>query len=73
LQVTFVGPPPEFQPLKSALDHVLRQHEATVKATLFAAFEPVLDLSGEAFADLERRATDTGPSKAAISIITEAQ
>lgn len=73
LQVTFVGPPPEFQPLKSALDHVLRQHEATVKATLAAVFEPALDLSGEAFADLQRRAADTGPSKATISVLTEAK
>jgi hypothetical protein len=72
LQMTFVGPPDEFQPLKSALDHVLRQHEATVKVTLSATFEPELELSGEAFADLQRRAADTGPSKAMISIITDA-
>lgn len=73
LQVAFVGPPGEFQPLRSALDHVLRQHEATVKATLTATFDPPLELSGEAFADLQRRAADTGPSKATVSVITEAQ
>jgi hypothetical protein len=73
LQLTFVGPPPEYQPLKSALDHVLRQHESTVKVTLSATFEPAFELSGEAFADLQRRSADTGPSKATISIITEAE
>jgi hypothetical protein len=73
LQLTFVGPPQEFQPLKSALDHVLRQHEATVKVVLIAAFEPALELSGETFADLQRRAADTGPSKATVGIITEAE
>ena len=73
LQLTFVGPPQEFQPLKSALDHVLRQHEATVKVELIAAFDPALELSGETFADLQRRAADTGPSKAIVAIITEAE
>jgi hypothetical protein len=72
LQITFVGPPQEFQSLRSALDHVLRQHEATVKVTVAATFEPVIELSGEAFANLQRRAADTGPSKATVSIITEA-
>ena len=71
LQVNFVGPPNEYQPLKSALDHVLKQHEGTVKASLVATFEPPLDLSGEPFADLQRRAADTGPAKSDVVVVTE--
>jgi hypothetical protein len=73
LQVTFTGPPAEYQPIKSALDHVLKQHEGTVRATLSAVFDPPLELSGDAFADLQRRAADTGPSKAATAIVTESE
>jgi hypothetical protein len=34
-------------------------------------FDPPLELSSDAFADLQRRAADTGPSKAITAIITE--
>lgn len=70
LRVEFVGPPDEWQPLKSALDHVLRQHEATVKAAVSVTFDPPLALSGQELADLQRRAADTGPSKATIAMTT---
>lgn len=71
MQLVFVGPPEEFQPFKSALEHVLKQHDASVKAMISAEFEPPIELSGEAFADLQRRGSDTGPSKSTVTIFTE--
>jgi hypothetical protein len=71
LQVQFTGPPGEYQPLRTALEHVLRNHEATLKATVRAVFDPPLALSGEELADIRRRAGDTGPSKCTVTIVTE--
>jgi hypothetical protein len=71
MQVDFLGGPPDFQPLRSALEHVLKTHEATVKASIVAKFVPPIALSGDAFADLQRRAADTGPSKSVVNITTE--
>jgi len=71
MQVEFLGGPPDFQPLRSALEHVLKTHEATVKASIVAKFAPPIALSGDAFADLQRRAADTGPSKSVVNITTE--
>ena len=71
LEATFIGPPAEFQPIRSGLDHVLGQHEATVKATVTADFATPLELSGQEFEEIRRRAQDTGPAKCQVTITTE--
>lgn len=71
LEATFVGPPAEFQPIRSGLDHVLNQHEATVKATVTASFAVPLNLSGQEFEEIRQRAQDTGPAKCRVTITTE--
>lgn len=73
LDLSFTGPPNEYQPLKPALDHILRQHDAVLKASVAARFDPPLDLSGQAFEDLLGRARDTGPAKCAVTLTTEDQ
>ena len=37
-EATFVGAPADYRPLRPGLDHVLGQHDATVKASVTAAF-----------------------------------
>jgi hypothetical protein len=70
LSISFVGPAAEYQPLKSALDHVLRQHQAALKASLIATFNPQLALAGEAVEGIRRRAADTGPEKCLVKMTT---
>jgi len=71
LEATFVGPPSDYQPLRPGLDHMLGQHEATVKATVTATFAIPLDLSGQGFEEIRRRAQDTGPARCQVTITTE--
>ncbi|MDQ6613330.1 MAG: DUF499 domain-containing protein [Actinomycetota bacterium] len=71
LEATFVGPPAEYQPLRPGLDHVLGQHEATVKAAVTATFATPIDLSGQEFEEIRRRAQDTGPAKCRVTVTTE--
>lgn len=71
LKVSFIGPPREYQPLKPALDHLLGQHEASVKAEVIGSSGSPLDLSGQTMENLRRRAQDTGPAKCKVSHVTE--
>lgn len=71
LDLSFTGRPNEYQPLKPALDHVLRQHDAVLKASVSARFDPPLDLSGQPFEDVLGRARDTGPAKCTVMVTTE--
>jgi hypothetical protein len=50
---------------------VLSTRQATLKASLDAAFDPPLDLSGDGMGQLAQRAVDTGPSKCAVALTTE--
>jgi hypothetical protein len=72
LRFEFHGLPTDYAPLKSGLDHSLRQHDASVKASLAARFDPPLPLSGQEVEDLVGRARDTGPAKCSITVSTEA-
>jgi hypothetical protein len=71
MQIVFAGPPNEYQPLKAALDHVLKQHEAVLKATLSATFDPALAFASDEVEAIKRRATDTGPTRCDVTIVTE--
>jgi Protein of unknown function (DUF499) len=71
LTVDFIGPSSEYQALKPALEHVLRQHQATLTASVRADFEPALRLTAEAVEVLLTRAADTGPAKCRVTLITE--
>jgi hypothetical protein len=71
LRVEFKAPAAEYQALRSAFDHVLRENEATLRATVTAAFDPALELSGQELEDLIGRAGDTGPGKCEVEITTE--
>lgn len=72
LRVEFDGTPSQFQPLKSALDNVLRSNDAMLKASVVVDFEPAPALSGQAVEDLVARARDTGPDKCEVGLVTEA-
>ncbi|MDA8309413.1 MAG: DUF499 domain-containing protein [Actinomycetota bacterium] len=69
LKVSFAGPASDYGPLRSALDQLLRSHEATVSATLLASFDPPVAASGQEVEDIRRRAGDTGPAKCTIELL----
>ena len=71
LSVGFAGSAGSYSPLKAAVDQVLRSHEAVLKASLIATFEPPVPLSGEEVEEVRRRAADTGPAKCTVDISTE--
>lgn len=71
LRVDFKAPASAYQNLRSAFDQVLRNSEATLRATVIVAFEPPLDVSGQEVEDLIGRAGDTGPGKCEVQITTE--
>jgi hypothetical protein len=71
LRVTFHGTPPKYQPLREALRQAIGDRDASLRSTLTAAFEPALELAGQEVADLQQRATDTGPDKCTVTIVTE--
>jgi len=71
LKVSFAGPAAAYSPLKSALDQVLRSHDAVVKAALVARFDPPIAVSGQEVEDIRRRAGDTGPAKCMIALTAE--
>lgn len=70
-EATFLGPPADYQPLRPGLDHVLGQHEATVKASVTATFADPLDVGGHELDEIRRRAQDTGPAKCQVTLTTE--
>jgi len=51
-EATFVGAPADYRPLRPGLDHVLGQHDATVKASVTAAFADALDRGGPEFDEI---------------------
>jgi hypothetical protein len=71
VKIEFHGPPAKYQPLKQALDPLLRGHDANLEATVTAAFDAPLALSGEEFEAIRLRAVDSGPAKCTITITTE--
>lgn len=73
MEISFLGLPADYQPLRTGLDHVLGQHEATTKATLTATFATPLELLGQEFEEIRQRAQDTGPAKCQVTITTEAE
>jgi hypothetical protein len=72
LELSFLGAPLDYQPLRPGIDHVLAQREASVKASVLATFAEPLELSGQAVDDLLSRARDTGPAKCQVILSTEA-
>ncbi len=72
LTLVFHGTPAKYQPLREAVRQTVGEREASLRATLAAAFDPALALSGQGVADLKQRATDTGPAKCTVTIVTEA-
>jgi hypothetical protein len=71
LNLRFTGPPGEYQPLKTAVEHVCSRYEASLTATVRATFDPPLPLSGEEVAQMQRRAAETGPTKCRVVLATE--
>lgn len=72
LSLVFHGPPAKYQPLREAARQAIGEREASLTATLTATFDPPPALSGQEVADLQQRATDTGPAKCSVTIVTEA-
>lgn len=71
LALTFRGTPPKYQPLREAVRQAIGNREAALRALLTATFTPPLDLAGQEVSDLQQRATDTGPDKCTVTIVTE--
>jgi hypothetical protein len=71
VKIEFHGPPGKYQPLKQALDPLLRGHDANLEATVTVAFDAPLVLSGEEVEAVRLRAVDSGPTKCTITITTE--
>ena len=69
--VVFHGPPAKYQPLREAARQAVGEREASLRATLTSTFDPALPLSGQEVADLQQHATDTGPAKCTVTIVTE--
>ncbi len=72
LSVVFHGAAAKYQPLREAVRQAVGEREASLRAALTAALDPALPLSGQEVADLQQRATDTGPAKCTVTIVTEA-
>jgi hypothetical protein len=70
--VVFRGTPPKYQPLKEAVRQAIGDREASLRSSLTATFEVPLELSGQEVAHLQQRASDTGPDKCTVTIVTEA-
>lgn len=68
LSVEFSGTPVDFQPIKNALESVLRGREATLRASVVATFDPAIPIDGEAFEQIRRRATETGPDQCTVRV-----
>jgi len=71
LTLRFNGPATSYAPLKSAVDQVLRAHEAVVRTSLEVHFTEAVPVSGQEIEELRRRAADTGPAKCSVEITTE--
>jgi len=71
--VAFHGSPGDYGPLRDAVKNLLGPREATLKAGLRVDFADPPDLSGDAVEQLARAASDTGPSKCVITLVTENQ
>ena len=72
VQVTFRGTPADYAPLRDALRQVLAPREAVVKASVEAIFGEPLEISGSDVEKFAQSARDTGPTKCAIEMRTEA-
>lgn len=70
-QIRFAGAPADYAPLREALKQLLAPRQATLKATVRATFQPALDLSGDALGQIAQAASDTGPTKCAVTLVTE--
>lgn len=71
--IHFLGRPSDYAPLREALKQLLAARQATLSATVQAAFDPPWALSADEVGRLAQAATDTGPSKCTITLVTEAE
>ena len=69
--IRYHGSPSDYAPLREALKQLLAPRQATLKASLHAAFDPPQELSGDAVGRLAQAARDTGPTKCTITLVTE--
>jgi hypothetical protein len=69
--IRYHGSPSDYAPLRDALKQLLAPRQASLKASLHAAFNPPQELSGEVVSQLTQAARDTGPTKCDITLVTE--
>jgi hypothetical protein len=69
--IQYHGSPSDYAPLREALKQLLAPRQATLKASLHAAFDPPQELSGDSVGRLAQAARDTGPTKCTITLVTE--
>jgi hypothetical protein len=71
LKLEFRGSAADYEPVRSSVDQVLRQRQATLEAAIDVSFDPPLELAGDEVEQLRASAGDTGPAKCDITIYTE--
>ena len=72
LRLEFHGSAGDYEPLRAAVDQVLRERQADVEAAVDVSFEPPLELAGDDLQQLQDAAGDTGPAKCTVTMHTEA-
>ncbi len=68
VRVEFTGTPENWSQLKTAVDQVLKNNQATVQATVTATWQPPLPIDHEAIDAITQRANDTGPGRCHIAM-----
>jgi hypothetical protein len=71
VRLDFVGPAADWAALKPSVDQVLRTRQATLQALLEARFDDPVALGSDVVAGITQRATDTGPARCIVTIVTE--
>jgi hypothetical protein len=71
--VRYHGSPSDYAPLREALKQLLAPRQATLRASVHAAFEQPVALSGEEVGRMAQAARDTGPTKCTITLVSEGE
>lgn len=70
-EIRFHGTPADYTPLREALKQLLGPRQATLRAEVHAVFDDPPPLSGDEVNRLVQAATDTGPTKCTVTLLTE--
>jgi hypothetical protein len=71
VRVEFNGPAGDWSGLKPSIDQVLRTRQAAVQGRVDATFADPVPIGSEVMASITQRATDTGPARCTVTLITD--